>query len=124
MLLFFVRKVTYSLNWIPSAPFYGIMGYPESIIQTIISKKIALFNGESKEGPQKCPVYLKLPRMDKISSNMEKQTKPAINQYYVAVESRIISKTRKILPAISNDVLSFLQQSIVVYQYAEGESRT
>ena len=53
----------------------------------------------------------------KISLNFEKQTKIAINRCYQAVEPRIIFTTRKILPAIHKDVLPFLQQSMVVYQY-------
>ena len=92
-------------------------GYPESIIQITMSKKIALFNRKPKEGPQKCPVYLKLPWIGKISLNFEKQTKIAINRCYQAVEPRIIFTTRKILPAIHKDVLPSLQQSMVVYQY-------
>ena len=36
-------------------------GYPESIIYITITKKIALFNRKPNKGPQKCPVYLKLP---------------------------------------------------------------
>ena len=92
-------------------------GYPESIIQSIISKKIALFNRKPKEGPQKCPVYLKLPWIGKISLNFEKQTKIAINRCYQAVEPRIIFTTRKILPAIHENVLPSLQQSMIVYQY-------
>ena len=92
-------------------------GYPESIIQSTISKKIALFNRKPKEGPQKCPIYLKLPWIGKISLNFEKQTKIAINRCYQAVEPRIIFTTRKILSAIHKDVLPSLQQSMVVYQY-------
>ena len=90
--------------------------YPESIIQITMSKKIALFN-HPKEGLQKCPVYLKLPWIGKISLNFEKQTKTAINQCYLAVEPRIIFTARKILPAIQKDVLPSLQQSMVIYQY-------
>ena len=92
-------------------------GYPESIIQITMSKKIALFNRKPKEGRQKCPVYLKLPWIGKISLNFEKQTKIAINRCYQAVEPRIIFTTRKILPAIHKDVLPSLQRSTVVYQY-------
>ena len=82
-----------------------------------MSKEIALFNRKSKEEPQKCPVYLKLPWIGKISLNFEKQTKIAINRCYQAVEPHIIFTTRKILPAIHKDVLPSLQQSMVVYQY-------
>ena len=34
-------------------------GYPEVIINLTISKKIARFYQPVKEGPQKCPAYLK-----------------------------------------------------------------
>ena len=81
-----------------------------------MSKKIALFNCKPKEGPQKCPLYLKLPWIGKVSLNFEKQTKIAINRCYRAVEHHIIFTTRKILPAIHKNVLSSLQQSMVAYQ--------
>ena len=92
-------------------------GYPKSVIQITMSKKIAVFNRTLKEGSQKCPVYLKLPWIGKISLNFEKQTKTVINQCYQAVEPGIIFVTRKILPAIYKDVLFSLQQRVVVYQY-------
>ena len=57
----------------------GNNGYPESIIQITMPKHTALFSRKPKEGPQKCPVYLKLPWIGKISLNFEKQTKIAIN---------------------------------------------
>ena len=89
----------------------------ESIIQITMSKKIALFNRKPKEGPQKCPVYLKLPWIGKISLNFEKQTKTVINRCYQAVEPRSIFTMRKNLPVIHKDVLLYFQQSMVVYQY-------
>ena len=73
-------------------------GYPKSVIQITMSKKIALFNRKPKEGWQKCLVYLKLPWIGKILLNFEKQTKTAINQCYQAVKPRIIFTTRKFLP--------------------------
>ena len=75
-----------------------------------MSNKIALFNRTPKEGPQKCPIYLKLPWIGKISLNFEK------HRCYQAVELRIIFTRRKSLPAIHKDVLLSLQQSMVVYQ--------
>ena len=75
-----------------------------------------LSNRKLKKGPQKCPIYLKLPWVGKISLNFEKQTENAINLCYQAFELRIIFTTRKILPAILEDVLPYLQQSTVVYQ--------
>ena len=68
-------------------------GYPESIIQITMSKKISLFNRKPKEGLQKSPVYLKLLWISKMFLNFEKQTKIAINQCYQTVEPRIIFTT-------------------------------
>ena len=36
-------------------------GYPESIIDCNISKKIAQFSMPKRFGPEKCPVYLRVP---------------------------------------------------------------
>ena len=42
-------------------------GYPETIINSSISKKISRFQLLSEEGPKKCPVHLKLPWIGNIS---------------------------------------------------------
>ena len=76
-----------------------------------MSKKIALFNWKPKEGLlQKCPVYLKLPWIGKISYTFEKQIKIAINRCYQAAEHRLIFTTRKILTAVHKNVLPSLQK--------------
>ena len=36
-------------------------GYPEFLSDSRISKKLISFEQNAKEGPKKCPVYLKLP---------------------------------------------------------------
>ena len=115
MLYFLKSKLQHELENISSI--LRNNGYPESIIQITMSEKIALFNRKPKEGPQKCPVYLKLPWIGKISLNFEKQTKIAINRCYQAVEPCIIFTKRKVLPAIHKDVLPSFQQSMVVYRY-------
>ena len=92
-------------------------GYPEYIINTSISKKISKFNSAKKEGPQKCPVYLRLPWIGKVSQKFEKLSKSAVNQCYGAVDPRVIFSTKKILPAVHKDVLPTTQQSMIVYQY-------
>jgi len=45
---------------------------------------------QPKEGPQKCPVYLRLPWIGNVSLKFEKQTKSAIKECYSAVQPRII----------------------------------
>ena len=36
-------------------------GYPKNIINTHITKKIARFSTLKRFGPEKCPVYLRVP---------------------------------------------------------------
>ena len=93
-------------------------GCPEYIINTSISKKVSKFNSAKKEGPQTCPVYLRLPWIGKVSQKFEKLSKSAVNQCYRAVDPRVIFfSTKKILPAVHKDVLPTTQQSMIVYQY-------
>ena len=42
-------------------------GYPEGVISVYIKEKIANLSVDVKFGPQKCPVYLKLPRIGNSS---------------------------------------------------------
>jgi len=85
-------------------------GYPENIINTSISKKITQFQEQPKEGPQKCPGYLRLSWIGNVSLIFEKQTKSAKKECYSAVQRRIIFSTKKILPAIYKDLVPTTQQ--------------
>ena len=92
-------------------------GYPEVLINSTISKKIARFYQPVKEDPRKCPVNLKLTRIGNISLKFEKQVKSNVQNCFSVVEPRVIFQTRKILPSIHKDAVSTTQQSLVVYQY-------
>ena len=92
-------------------------GYPESVINSRISKKIRQFQDLPVEGPQRCPVYLKLPWIGEICTQFEKKIKNSIQLCFSAVQPRVIFSTRRILPAFHKDVLPASQQSMVVYQY-------
>ena len=50
-------------------------GYPESIIDCYISKKIAQFSMPKRFGPEKCLVYLRVPWIGKASIGLEKMSK-------------------------------------------------
>ena len=87
------------------------------MINFTISKKIARFFQPVKESPHKCPAYLKLPWIGKISLKFEKQVKSNVQNCFSAVQPRLILQTRKILPSIHKDAVPTTQQSLVVYQY-------
>ena len=67
-------------------------GYSEVIINSTISKKIARFYEPVNEGPQKCPVYLKLHWIGNISLKFEKQVKSNVQNCFTAVQRRVILK--------------------------------
>ena len=92
-------------------------GYPESVINARISKKILQFQKHPIEGPQRCPVYLKLPWIGETFVIFEKKIKSSILNCFPTVQPRVIFTTRRILPAIHKDVLPASQLSMVIYQY-------
>ena len=53
-------------------------GYPESIIDCNISKKIAQFSMPKRFGPEKCPVYLRVPWIGKAFIGLDKNVKMAV----------------------------------------------
>ena len=71
-----------------------------------------------KFGPEKCPVYLRLPRLGSVSTRFEKQVKSAVKQCFSAVEPRVVYSTNELLSATNKDVLPALQKSIVIYQFS------
>ena len=101
----FIRSILYS------------NGYPENVINSRIKRKIEQFKLPPKEGPEKCPVYLKLPWIGNISTKFENQCKTAVSSCFGAVKLRVAFSTRKMLPTVRKDVVPTKQQSMVVYQY-------
>ena len=53
-------------------------GYPKNVIKAQIAKKIAQFSTLKRFGPEKCPVYLRVPWIGKPSTNLEKEVKAAM----------------------------------------------
>ena len=70
-----------------------------------------------KEGPEKCPVYLKLQWIGNISTKFEKHCKTAVSSCFGPVKFRVVFSTRKILPTVRKDIVLTKQQNMVVYQY-------
>ena len=92
-------------------------GYPEAIINTVITKKINQFCRPTQFGPKKCPVYLHLPWLGNVSMRYEMQIKTAVKRCYFAVEPCIVYTTRQLLPVAKKDVLPAFHQSNIVYQF-------
>ena len=65
-------------------------GYPTDVLLSCINQKLANFAAEKTFGPEKCPVYLKLPWIGNVSSKFENQINKAITSCFHAVKPRVV----------------------------------
>ena len=92
-------------------------GYPEDVILVYIKEKIGNFSADIKFGPQKCPVYLKLPWIGNSSLRFKSQIKQAVTNFFFAVNPRVDYSTKKAVPSIQKDCIPATQKSSVVYKF-------
>ena len=69
-------------------------------------------------GPEKCPVYLKLPWIGTISSKFENQINKAIRSSFYAVKPHAVYITRVMLPSSKKDSVPTTQKSCAVYEFS------
>ena len=89
-------------------------GYPKNVINTKIIKKIAQFSTLKRFGPEKCPVYLRVPWYGKPFTNLEKEVKTSAESCYGSVNTRLVFKSKRMLPVAHKDVLPTTQKSSVI----------
>ena len=87
-------------------------GYPAYVLLSCINQKLANFAAEKPFGPEKCPVYLKLPWIGNVSSKFENQISKAITSCYYAVKPCVVYNTRVMLPSAKK--IAFLPLKKVV----------
>lgn len=92
-------------------------GYPDHIIKMTIDRKLKDFRKVKPFGPRKCPVYLHLPWIGKVSNRFEKQIKSSVSHCFSQVEPQIIFMTKSLMPATQKDVLPATNQSNIIYEY-------
>ena len=54
-------------------------------------------------GPDKCPVYLKIPYIGNISAIFESRIKKGPTNYFSTVQSLVVYRSRAMLPSIQKD---------------------
>ena len=96
-------KLPQEIDFVPSILCSN--GYPESVINSRIKRKIEEFKLPPKEGPEKCPACLKLPWIGNISTKFENQCKTAVSSYFGAEKLRVVFSTRKMFPMVRKDVV-------------------
>ena len=91
--------------------------YPKNVINAQIAKKIAQFSTPKRFGPEKCPVYLRVPWIGNPSTNLEKEVKTVVEGLYGSVSTRLVFSFKRMLPVACKDVLPTIQKSFVIYEY-------
>ena len=92
--------------------------YPADFLLACIIQKLANFAAEKTFGPEKFPVYLKLPWIGNVSSKFENQINRTIKFYFYAVMPRVVYNTRVMLPSAKKDGAPTTQESCDVYQFS------
>ena len=72
--------------------------YPEDVLVSCIKKKLANISSDKQFGPEKCPVYPKLPIIGSVSSKFENHVNKAITSCFYVVKPRAIYNARFMLP--------------------------
>ena len=93
-------------------------GYLDDVLISCIKQNLANFAAETPCGPEKCPVYLKLPWIGNVSSNFENQINKAITSCFYAVKHRVVYSTKVMLPSAKKDSVPTTQKSCVVYEFS------
>ena len=93
-------------------------GYPADVLLSCINQKLANFVAEETSGPEKRPVYLKLPWIGNVSSKFENQINKAITCCFYAVKARVVYSTRVMLPSAKKDSVPTTQKSYAIYEFS------
>ena len=89
--------------------------YPVDILLSCIDQKLANFAAERTFGPEKCPVYLRLPWIGGVSSKFENQSNKAITSFFYVMKPRVVYNTRVMLPSAKKDSVPTTQKSAARY---------
>ena len=93
------------------------LGYPEFEVNNTIKKCLDSSTNPRVFGPEKCPVYLRLPYIGKVSGRFEKQIKEIVQKTYGSVRLRTVFQTRKPLNGICKDRSPSHVKNNVIYQF-------
>ena len=86
---------------------------PRSWIQGMVDS----YQQPQEPAEAKCPVYLRLPFLGKVSDHYRRRIRKVVTDCYPDVNPRIILTSRPMLPASTKDVLPSHEQSNLIYLF-------
>ena len=92
-------------------------GYPPTVIDNQIRRKIVQFNSEKICGPQKKPVYLRIEYKGIQAEKMVKCVREAVKDTFFSVSFRAVFTTQNTLPVNKKDTLPIRAKSNIIYKF-------
>ncbi len=93
-------------------------GYPLSIIDSRIKRKMLWINTSKTIGPQKQAVYLKVPYMGTSSEKLIKSVRETVKDTFYSVQFRVVFQTQPLISINKKDVISSKSKSNIVYKFS------
>ena len=93
-------------------------GYPESIIDENILRKLAQSSLSKKYGPQKCPIYLRIPWIGNMSAQLDENVKMTVENCCCLMTACVVFPSKSMLPVAHKDALLTSLKSSVIYEYS------
>ena len=70
-------------------------------------------------GPEKCPVHLRVPCIEKVSINLDKNVKTAVKRCYGSVTTGVVFTSKRMLSVACKAVfLPITLKSSAIYEYS------
>ena len=93
------------------------LGYPDKVIEQTIERTRSNSTRSMINCPKKCPVYLRLPYLGKISLRFAQNISKAVEEVYCSTKLRVIFKTRTCISQNTKGKSPTNQQDNVIYKY-------
>ena len=90
-------------------------GYPDDVLLSCITQKLANFAAEKPCDLEKCPVYLKLLWIGNVSSKFENQISKAITSCFYVVKPHVVYNTKVMLSSAKKDSVPTTQK---IYEFS------
>ena len=93
------------------------LGYPEYIVNRTIKRTLDKNKEQITFGPEKCPVYIRLPFIGPVSNRFENQLKDGVARAFGAVRLKVAFQTQRLFNGVSKDVSPTTDINNVIYHY-------
>ncbi len=93
------------------------LGYPEFVIKRTIKQTLERDRDKKGFGPEKCPVYIRLPYIGPVSSRFESQLKEGVSRTFGSAHLRVVFNSNKLFHRLPKDVTPTQEKNNVIYHY-------